>query len=589
VNAYIERANSYQNLNQLEKALKDLIDATNIDRNSAQAFAWKGYVNGRMNNFEAAVEDYSISIKLNAADHISFHNRGLYYNRLGMYEKAVADYKSCLDLNPQYGQAYIGVISPLLRLEQFDEAIGYYKEYRDKKLTSYIESSGNKYYQHYIKGLTLLQQAKYEDALESLVNASDAFGENLTEETKRAFIDILFLQGVVMERLNLTTDAQILYEQSLVIDSRQPDLEMALQRLHDLDTKTVESDVSVPELSIITPSTVNLDLGSGTVEVVGRAKDIAGIEYVKINGEPVEKLEEDGLFISKLKLSPGENKWVLTASDKKGNIATKNLVFFVTGNASRGTSIISSGNANTAIVIEKEPVYHAILIAEQNYDDPKFQDLQNPRRDALALGAILEKDYGFSPENIDTLFDKSRDEIMTGIVKKASSLNENENLIIFYAGHGTAVKGKGDDVDGYWVPISARRGDEFTYISADDIKKVIKRSNSKHILIIADACFSGAMTRGLPPDAAKEVNRQYNVASRKVMASGNLEEVPDKSKFIFYLQKRLEENTEKYLTAKDLFDSFYKAVLVNTETQPQYAAIKNVGDEGGEFVFIRKN
>lgn len=72
------------------------------------------------------------------------------------------------------------------------------------------------------------------------------------------------------------------------------------------------------------------------------------------------------------------------------------------------------------------------------------------------------------------------------------------------------------------------------------------------------------------------------------MASGNMEPVPDNSKFIYYLNKNLKENKVKYLTAKDLFNNFYKAIINNTETFPQYAAIKGVGDEGGEFVFIMR-
>ena len=177
---------------------------------------------------------------------------------------------------------------------------------------------------------------------------------------------------------------------------------------------------------------------------------------------------------------------------------------------------------------------------------------------------------------------------MQAIVQRCNSLTENDNLIIFYAGHGIAEKDKFGDVDGYWIPSSAKKGLNASYISADDINKAIKRSNAKHILVIADACFSGAFTRELPAEASKEIKKQYSVTSRKVMASGNLEPVPDNSKFIYYLKQKLGQNTEKYLTAKELFDSFYKAILSNSENLPQYAAIRNVGDEGGEFIFIKK-
>jgi hypothetical protein len=42
------------------------------------------------------------------------------------------------------------------------------------------------------------------------------------------------------------------------------------------------------------------------------------------------------------------------------------------------------------------------------------------------------------------------------------------------------------------------------------------------------------------------------------MASGNLEPVPDNSRFVFYLKKNLRENKEKYLTAKSCLIVFMK-------------------------------
>ena len=234
------------------------------------------------------------------------------------------------------------------------------------------------------------------------------------------------------------------------------------------------------------------------------------------------------------------------------------------------------------------PKYYAILIAEKDYADEGIPDLQNPIRDAKELKAILESKYTFNTTDIDTLYNKSREEIMQAIVQRCNTLTENDNLLIFYAGHGIGEKDKFGDVDGYWIPTSAKKGLNASYISSDDINKAVKRSNAKHILIIADACFSGAFTRALPADASKLVAKQYAVPSRKVMASGNIEPVPDNSKLLFFLKQSLNDNKEKYLTAKDLFDGMYKKIINNTDNLPQYAAIKNVGDEGGEFIFIKK-
>jgi len=72
------------------------------------------------------------------------------------------------------------------------------------------------------------------------------------------------------------------------------------------------------------------------------------------------------------------------------------------------------------------------------------------------------------------------------------------------------------------------------------------------------------------------------------MTSGTLTEVPDRSAFVKYLLERLNDNTEKYLTSEQLFSSFRMAVINNSDVVPQYGEIYNVGDEGGDFVFIRK-
>ena len=40
--------------------------------------------------------------------------------------------------------------------------------------------------------------------------------------------------------------------------------------------------------------------------------------------------------------------------------------------------------------------------------------------------------------------------------------------------------------------------------------------------------------------------------------------------------------------AEELFSSFKIAVLNNSPNIPQYGEIKDTGDEGGDFIFIKK-
>ena len=77
--------------------------------------------------------------------------------------------------------------------------------------------------------------------------------------------------------------------------------------------------------------------------------------------------------------------------------------------------------------------------------------------------------------------------------------------------------------------------------------------------------------------------------SRRAITSGTLTAVPDNSVFVGYFLKRLEQNDEQFLPAQQLFNSLRLAVINNSATVPQEGVIAETGDEGGDFIFIKKN
>lgn len=588
--AYANRGFAYAQLNYPELAIRDLSVSLYYDPNNAITYSNRYHAYFKVHEPDSALMDITKAISLSPTTPGYYNNRGYFYNTYGAYELSVQDYQTCLSIDPNYSVAYINIISPLVRLHRLQEARSYYDQYRQKRFTTYLETPKYKFYNHFITAVAQVLSGKLEDAWNSLDMASQEYGTEIKEETKRSYVDILFLYGYILEQLGEVTEATSLYEQSLVIDANQPDLEEAMVRLQKKQADAVTADKTPPVISLKNPApSSNIDIVAENTKttIVGSAKDISGIAEVKINGILIDKVEEDGLFIANIPLKAGANYLVISATDKQGN--TSNQTFTVNGVSTENRGLKPEKPSPTApITSGPAPKFYAILIAAKDYDDDAIPDLKNPVKDARELKSILESRYTFSADNIDTLFNRSREEIMQAIVQRCNSLTENDNLVIFYAGHGIAEKDKFGDVDGYWIPSSAKKGLNASYISADDINKAIKRSNAKHILLIADACFSGAFTRELPPDASKEIKKQYAVTSRKVMASGNLEPVPDNSKFIFYLKKSLIDNSEKFVSAKELFDGFYKAILSNSDNLPQYAAIKNTGDEGGEFIFIKK-
>lgn len=228
--------------------------------------------------------------------------------------------------------------------------------------------------------------------------------------------------------------------------------------------------------------------------------------------------------------------------------------------------------------------YSALLIAAQNYADPAIATLENPLRDAEALRRVLETRYRFDPGRIQVLRDPTREMLMGALFDLAQQLGPNDNLLLFFAGHGLW-----DDrsQQGYWLPVDARRASPANWISNADVRDALRRIGTRHTLLITDACFAGGillMREAFGPDNTG-LERLNALSSRKAMTSGSKQAVPDRSRFLEYLIKRLQDNQSPYLPAGDLFTSLRIAVMNNSSVTPQYGTIFDSGDEGGEFLF----
>ncbi|GAB5563895.1 MAG: hypothetical protein Wins2KO_09580 [Winogradskyella sp.] len=237
---------------------------------------------------------------------------------------------------------------------------------------------------------------------------------------------------------------------------------------------------------------------------------------------------------------------------------------------------------------EEIGTYHALLIGVEKYADSAISNLDQPLNDVNRIHKVLTESYNFDSTNVVLLKNPSKIEITNELDRLANSLKQNDNLLIFYAGHGFWDEGF---KQGYWLPSDAKKMMRGSYISNSTIRDYMKGIPSQHILLITDACFSGGIfkSRAAFSKEYAAMGQLYNTKSRVAITSGTLTEVPDNSVFLEYLVKELNKNKAKYLSAEQLFSKFKIAVMNNSVTQqiPQYGKVHNAGDEGGDFIFIR--
>jgi ankyrin repeat protein len=230
--------------------------------------------------------------------------------------------------------------------------------------------------------------------------------------------------------------------------------------------------------------------------------------------------------------------------------------------------------------------YHALVIGNNDY---KFMPkLKTAINDANAVSKLLQESYGY---DVKMIANGTRREILSSLDKFRNELNEDDNLLIYYAGHGYFDKGANR---GYWLPVDSNYGTSADWISNADITDKLKALQAKHVIVVADSCYSGTLTRGLTVVTKRSsdyLQRISRIRSRTVLTSGGFEPVVDSvggnhSVFANAFLEILGKNTG-IMDGTQLFSELRRPVMVNAPQTPQYSDIRFAGHEGGDFLFIR--
>lgn len=234
--------------------------------------------------------------------------------------------------------------------------------------------------------------------------------------------------------------------------------------------------------------------------------------------------------------------------------------------------------------------YHALIIGNDAYRN--VPRLTTAVRDAQTVAQILRDFYGF---NVRVLTNATRHEMLTAMTAMRQTLGERDNLLIFYAGHGILDS---DTERGYWLPVDAEKDNPANWVSNADLTDVVKAIRARHVLVVADSCYSGTLVRAVMADFRSTIEQEawwQRVAgkrSRAALTSGGLEPVLDgggagHSVFARAFVQALREN-DAVLDASGLFKRVQRPVIVNSDQTPAYSDIRGAGHDGGEFLFVRR-
>ena len=246
--------------------------------------------------------------------------------------------------------------------------------------------------------------------------------------------------------------------------------------------------------------------------------------------------------------------------------------------------------------------YFALLIGNENYN--ALEDLDTPLSDIARARQILEDKYGFTVVSIEN---GNNIELMEAINDLYSLLGENDNLLLFYAGHGNRLTTGGAEI-GYWLPSNAEAPPRNTYWVANEfISGHLSRLKAKRVLVVADSCYSGLLSSEptflMLGDSAPQYDNtdffkfKLNKRARLLLSSGGDRPVLDggggnNSVFAKAFFDELESN-EGLLAAPQLYMRVKNRVAtaaqaMNFQQVPDFKTIKAAGHEVGDFFFVPK-
>ncbi len=343
--------------------------------------------------------------------------------------------------------------------------------------------------------------------------------------------------------------------------------------------KPIHKDTTPPRIVITSPSItrgISVTATASRMTIRGQALDNSGVSEVIIRGVEAG-LDSRGNFSAELLLSVGDNRITVTATDIHGNRATESFTIWREGAPPPVTGR-----------------YFALVIGNNRYPHlSSTQQLKTAINDAQEVTKLLRANYGFE---VKLLADAKRVEIINALNEYRRSLKPDDKLLVYYAGHGHFDD---ETKKAYWIPTDGEQSSNANWIIADDVTANIRAIPARHILIVSDSCYSGALVRAtdfrLSTLAEREryLEKMRGGKSRLLMASGGNEPVTDgggsgHSVFAWALLNGLRGMDERVFTAEELFHQYIKERVAGKSDQtPEYNPLRNSGHESGDFVFVR--
>ena len=559
--AYLERSKVFRKNLDYPSAINDISKTILIEPDNPAFYYERGKCYQNFNQHTNAINDFSKTIVLNTARKAEepdvYYSRAKSYEEIMDYDKARADYnkitylskydakaremlelsqKRLYELNRETDPPEIAIISPLPAKDTV--------EIKGDKTTLLITGS--------VKDKSKIKSFKINNESVILVEKN---GEN-------DFLANISVNGSD----KLTFSAVDDYENEKVLN-------YALKR----------TEINPPKIFIVAPYStedgqVLLDTPTPSIAIQGKISDESHIKSITVGNftASYNPNELNPAFSATLNVSD-LNKFTVVAEDIYGN--RQETEFKINRDAIAG---MAAGN----------PMGRTWVVFIENSSYETFASLDGPIKDISKMQRALAN---YQINNIIHKKDMTKAEMerffnieLRDQIKK----NQVKSLMVYYAGHGKFI----NDV-GYWIPVDAKRDDEFTYFNINGLKAGLQGYSDVvvHTLVVSDACESGpgfySASRSTNEAPTCDNTLMASQKSAQVFSSAGeaYELASDNSKFAANFANALLNNKNACIPIETIVKLVTAAVVSDNKGQkPKFGKIQGLDATDGTFFFMTK-
>ena len=558
----------------------------NNDRNTA-AYMVRSKVHKKNIDYPSAINDISKNILIEPNNPDFYFFRGQCYQEFNQHTNAINDFSKYISLNPNLPAAYFA------RAKSYEEIMNYEKAMEDyNKITVLSEFN-----QEARKLLKDAQDRLYELNRENIppevsvvspapVNESiEIRGDNNTLLITGKIKDKSKIKSFTIDNETITiAEKNGIYEFLSNINVTGLD-KITLVAKDDYNNEKslvyslIRTEIVPPKVQVMAPyasddGQIYLDNNSNTLYLQGKINDESKIKSIFIDGVtasyPVNELNPT--FTATVDIL-NKNKIVVEAEDIYGNRQSSEFRL----------------NREGATIASTNPMGKTWVIFIENSAYSTFASLDGPPKD-ISLMTRAFANYDIHNIIHKTNMTKAEMEKFFSIeLRDLIKTNQVKSLLIWYAGHGKFI----NDV-GYWIPVDAKRDDEFTYFSLSTLRGCMETylSYLTHTLVVTDACESGpSFYQAMRSDLKKRSCDDWQATqfkSSQVFSSAGYELAVDNSQFTRTFATSLTNNPNACIPIEEIVAKVSTAVGDNNQQKPKFGKITGLKDEDGTFFFIAR-